>query len=75
MFYIFVYKKKDEYYYKLKDKVYYFTHPLGYTNQYGHELILIIPVSTMLYKKRHRFSLYHHTLKKLISFLQRLDRG
>ena len=74
MFYIFVYKKNNEYYYKLKDKVYFFTHPLGYTNGYGHELILIIPISSELYKKRHIFSLYHYILKKLISFLQFLDK-
>lgn len=43
--YFFIYKRpNDTYYFKLKGLSYYMTHELGFTNQYGHKLILIISI-------------------------------
>ena len=73
--YFFVYKKGNEYYYKYKSKVYFYTHPLGYKNQYGHEIVLIIPVDKNLIRNKISLSrLIKRINKKLIRFLNNIDK-
>lgn len=56
----------NTYYYK---KVHTFSarHPVGYINQYGHEVILTIE----LYKEYYRVPLKRRLIMKLISFLEK----
>lgn len=73
--YFFIYKNKDNYYYKYKGRAYYYTHPLGFKNQYGHEIILIIPVTENLVRNKLSLSrLIIKFNKKLIRFLEKINR-
>lgn len=75
MYYVFVFKKQNnEFYYKAKGYLYFQNHPLGYVNQYGHEIVLIIPISLISYKRKHPFKYFKRFLiKKSIRFLRKLD--
>ena len=75
MNYIFVFKKKDTYYYKVKGLVYYWTHPIGYKNQYNHEIILIIPISNFIDRKRNPLKYYKNkVITSLIRLLKKINR-
>ena len=72
MIYLIVFKKKDTYSYVLKRRPYLITHPLGHTNQYGKEVILIIPISKLMYDKKHLLkSCINKTFKKIINLLSK----
>lgn len=63
MLYLIVYKNKDNtYFYKLKYYSYVLTHELGFKNQYGQQIVLIIPITEEVYKKSHPIK----TLKRKI---------
>lgn len=62
----------DTYYYKtIKSYAQYYY--IGYINQYNHQLILIIPISTIIPKSLH-VSPVRVVLRKFISFLQKLEK-
>lgn len=73
---IVIYKKpeqpnrKDNPFYFKYVSGYYTNYHVGMKNQYGHEIILII--ETEFYS--HKLPLISRLLKKLISFLEKLDR-
>lgn len=60
---------KDTYYHKII-KGLYKNYYIGYINQYNHKIIDIIP---NVYLKNHKVSLRKKVLKKLISFLQKIN--
>ncbi len=60
---------KDIYYHKII-KGTYGTYYIGYINQYNHEIIDIIP---NIYLESHKVSLKNKVLKRLISFLQKIN--
>ena len=61
---------KDTYYHKII-KGFYKNYYIGYINQYNHEIIDIIP---NVYLKNYKVPLRKKVLKKLISFLQKLNK-
>lgn len=68
---IIIWKKKDNTYYYREVSGFYANYHIGYENQYGHEVILIIDhfkdyVRPISFRKR--------AIKKVISFLQKLDK-
>ena len=62
--------KKDTYYHKII-KGLYKNYYVGYINQYNHEIIDIIP---NVYLKKNKVPLRKKVLKRLISFLQKLNK-
>ncbi len=60
---------KKTYYYK-RISGWMSRHPVGYINQYGHEVILTID----LYKEYHRVPLKKRLITKAISFLERYNK-
>lgn len=71
--YIVIFKTpSNHFYYKVKDKFYSYKHPVGFKNQYGHEVLFIIPIIEEIYKKRHPFYLFRKRLvRKLMKFLEK----
>ena len=64
-------KKENEYYYK-RVKGYYANYDIGYTNQYGHVVILVIKDNNT---PRYKFSFRTRFIRKLIFLLKKLERG
>lgn len=63
-------RKKDYHYYRIV-KGSYKRYYIGYINQYGHEVVLIIRLKYDIYVKK--TSIKKRVLKKLISFLQNIN--
>ena len=61
---------KDTYYHKII-KGLYKNYYIGYINQYNHKIIDIIP---NVYLKKNKVPLKKKVLKKLISFLQKINK-
>ena len=61
---------KNTYYYK-KTKETYSNYYVGFKNQYEHEVVVII---NDYENKRYKISLKNKVLKRLISFLQKLNK-
>lgn len=77
--YIVIFKRPNStYYYRIRGHLYPYSHDIGWTNQYGHELILIISVTSLVYKKRHpiryvKRRIIRKLIKWLDSILNKLD--
>lgn len=63
-------RKKDYYYYRIV-KGCYKRYYVGYKNQYGHEIVLIIRLKYDVYVKK--TSIKKRVLMRLISFLQNIN--
>lgn len=61
-------KNKNEYYFK-KIKGYYCKYDVGYVNSYNHEVILVIDISDVIYKKPVKKRL----IRRIIRLLENLD--
>lgn len=66
MRYFVIWKNKDSYYYKLS-KFTYKRYFVGFKNQYGHEVILIIPFKII------KNSFFKKISMSLLKFLKRLE--
>lgn len=66
---IWLNKNKNEYYFK-KIKGGYCKYYPGYVNQYNHEVILVIDISDLIYKKPLKLRL----IKRTIRFLEKFDK-
>lgn len=65
--YYFIYKRPNNTYYsKLKSVGYFMTHKIGYTNQYGHELILIISIPETLSNRFTPLLIFKYKVKRKI---------
>ena len=62
-------KNKNNYYFK-KVKGTYMTYEVGYINQYNHEVILVIDVYDLVFKKR--TSIKERLINRLIDLLNKL---
>lgn len=71
--YIIIFKTpSNTFYYKIKDKIYSYKHPVGFKNQYGHEVLFIIPITEDIYKRRHPFyGLRKKLVRKIMKFLEK----
>lgn len=69
MLYLIVYKNKDNntYFYKLKKYGYVLMHELGSKNQYGQQIVLIIPITEEVYKKTHPIQTFKRKILTKIS--------
>lgn len=72
--YYFIFKRPDNtYYFKLKGYAYYLTHTLHSINQYRHEIVLIIPINSGVYKFSENFAFYKKRIKrKIIRLLEKI---
>lgn len=61
----------DTYYYKIV-KGFYSSYNIGYVNKYNHKIILVIPISNLIYK--YKVSPLRKVLRKFISFLQKIEK-
>lgn len=74
--YFVIYKRPDNtYYYKV---VKYFTHYVGFVNQYKHEVILIISIPRAYYKRCHPLKYFlkniiRHLVRVLDKIIKKLD--
>lgn len=60
----------DSYYYKII-KGYYGVYEVGYINQYNHEIVLVID---KIYFQVYKPPIKKRVLRKMISFLQKLEK-
>lgn len=64
--------KNNTYYYKIS-KLTYFNYCVGYSNQYGHVVVLIIPFNSMSFLDRLK-QFVKKSIKRLIRFLDKLQK-
>lgn len=74
MSYYYIFKRPDNtYYFKLKGYGYNLTHHIHDINQYGHEIVLIIPINSSIYKFSENFAFFKKRIKrKIIRWLERI---
>lgn len=73
MYYFIFHKPDNSYYFKLKGYIYHMRHPLHWTNQYGHEIVLIISIPRSFYRRLHPIKYYKKiVIKKIIRFLDKI---
>ena len=67
---IVIWKKRDSsIYYRIVKKTYLFNYPIGYTNQYGHQVLFVID---NVYSSNYDYSFKKKLKNKLIRFLRKI---
>lgn len=64
--------RSDTYYYKISNFTY-FNYYIGFKNQYGHVVVLIIPFSSMSFLDRLK-QFVKKSIKRLCRFLDKLEK-
>ncbi len=73
MLYLIIFKDRhDKYFYKLKHYDYVLNHDIGYTTQYGQQIVLMIPITEEMYKFTHPVkTLKRKFLRRILKYIEK----